>query len=265
VIEALLWDVDGTLAETERDGHRLAFNDAFAALGLAWRWDEARYGELLRITGGRERILFDLSTQPGAPATPAGREALARELHQCKNKAYEQRMLEGAITLRPGVPELLDEAAACGLRQAIVTTTSRANLMALLDHTLGRGARTCFHATVCGEDVAGKKPDPEAYHRALQQLGLPPQATLALEDSPAGVAAACGARVPVVVTRSAYFAQDAVPGALAVGPGLHTRLGWCPALPASGGDRRVALDDLFEWHARRGAVPRSGADRSDRD
>jgi HAD superfamily hydrolase (TIGR01509 family) len=256
MIQALLWDVDGTLAETERDGHLPAFNDAFTALGLPWRWSEARYGELLRITGGRERLLADMATHPDAPAAPAEREALARELHRRKNAAYEQRLAEGAIRLRAGVPQLLHEAASRGLRQAIVTTTSRANVAALLRHTLGASATGLFEATVCGEDVAAKKPDPEAYQQVLQRLGLEPRATLALEDSPAGVAAARGAGVPVVVTRSAYFAEDAVEGALdgvvAVGPGLHTRHGWRPALPGGGrADRLVSLDDLLEWRAPR--------------
>ncbi len=254
MITALLWDVDGTLAETERDGHRRAFNDAFAAMGLAWHWDEARYGELLRITGGRERILFDMGSQPDAPATLPEREALARELHRRKNAAYEQRLAEGRITLRPGVPELLHEAAARGLRMAIVTTTSRANVAALLRHTLGAAGQDLFEATVCGEDVAAKKPDPEAYRLALRQLALPPQATLALEDSPAGVAAARGAAVPVVVTRSAYFAADTVEGVVAVGPGLHTRQGWRPAPAEGAGHGRITLDDLLAWHARREVV-----------
>jgi HAD superfamily hydrolase (TIGR01509 family) len=262
VIEALLWDVDGTLAETERDGHRLAFNDAFAALGLSWQWSVARYGELLRITGGRERILSDMPTHPDAPATQSGRETLARELHGRKNLAYARRLAEGAITLRPGVPELLHEAAARGLRMAIVTTTSRANVEALLRHTLGAGSQGLFEAAICGEDVARKKPDPEAYGSALRRLGIDPPSTLALEDSPAGVAAARAADVPVVVTRSAYFAHDTVEGALAVGPGLHTRRGWQPALPAGDAedtrpDSRVTLDDLLGWHARAGTVSRS--------
>lgn len=262
MIEALLWDVDGTLAETERDGHRLAFNDAFAAMGLGWGWDVARYGELLRVTGGRERILADLPAHADAPPTAAEREALARELHRRKNIAYERRLAEGAISLRPGVRELLEEAAARRLRMAIVTTTSRANVTALLRHALGTTARPLFEAAICGEDVVAKKPDPEAYTLALQRLGLPPLATLAIEDSPAGVAAARAADVPVIVTRSAYFEADTVEGVLAVGPGLHTRSGWHPAPGGDGngeaGDGCVTLDDLLDWHARMDFVSQFG-------
>jgi HAD superfamily hydrolase (TIGR01509 family) len=258
MIEALLWDVDGTLAETERDGHRLAFNDAFAALGLGWRWSEARYGELLRVTGGRERILLDMATQPDAPGTQGEREALARELHRRKNTAYEARLAAGAICLRPGVAELLNEAVERPLRLAIVTTTSRANVQALLQYTRGAGALAQFEVVVCGEDVAAKKPDPEAYVLALAQLGLSPLATLALEDSPAGVAAARSADVPVLVTRSAYFPDDTVEGVVAVGPGLDTRQGWRPALEGSSTAQRITLDDLVEWHARMDLVSQFG-------
>jgi HAD superfamily hydrolase (TIGR01509 family) len=250
MIEALLWDVDGTLAETERDGHRLAFNDAFASMGLGWAWSEARYGELLRVTGGRERILADMPTHADAPATAPERETLARELHRRKNIAYERRLAEGDIALRPGVRELLDEAAARGLRMAIVTTTSRANVTALLRHALGPTPQPLFETAVCGEDVAAKKPDPEVYARALSALALGPLATLAIEDSYGGARAARAADVPVAVTRSVYFADEMVEGVVAVGPGLHARQGWRPA-PGIGADEGlVTLDDLIDWHAR---------------
>src|SRR5262249_30992666 len=81
-LRALIWDVDGTLAETERDGHRVAFNDAFAAANLPWRWSVERYGELLAISGGYERLLHDIAQRNDAPRAAAEREALARELHR---------------------------------------------------------------------------------------------------------------------------------------------------------------------------------------
>ena len=171
MIQALLWDVDGTLAETERDGHRPAFNQAFAALGLDWHWDELRYGELLRITGGRERLLADMATRSDAPPA-VERERLAQQLHRLKNRFYAERVAAGHIALRPGVRELVDEAGARGLRQAIVTTTSRSNVHALLLRHFGPQWQQRFPVQVCGEDVAAKKPDPEAHRRALQALGL---------------------------------------------------------------------------------------------
>jgi HAD superfamily hydrolase (TIGR01509 family) len=228
----------------------VAFNQAFEQLGLPWLWDIARYGELLRVTGGRERILADLRTRSDAPVSAGEREALALDLHQRKNKAYATLVADGGIGLRDGVVELLDEARARGLRQGIATTTSRDNVAALLSRQLGAAWAQRFDVIVCGEDVAAKKPDPEVYTRAVHALGLKPLQVLAIEDSPGGVAAAQAADVPVIVTRSAYFATDTVEGVLAVGPGLHTHHGWHP--PPLGGSRagRVTLDDLAEWHAR---------------
>lgn len=250
MIEALIWDVDGTLAETERDGHRVAFNHAFAAAGLPWHWEPAHYRELLRVTGGRERLLADMATRHDAPPQ-AERERLAVRLHRLKNGFYGELVAAGGIALRDGVRRLIEQAAARGLRQAIATTTSRANVDALLSRHFGAGWGRLFAVVVCGEDVAAKKPDPEVYLRALAALGLAAQSTLALEDSHAGVRAARAAGVPVVVTRSAYFADDPVEGALAAGPGLHTRQGWRPApSTAAGSDGPITLDDLDGWHDR---------------
>jgi HAD superfamily hydrolase (TIGR01509 family) len=249
MLQALLWDVDGTLAETERDGHRVAFNRAFETLGLPWRWDEARYGELLRVTGGRERLLADMAIRADAPVLADERDALARELHRLKNGFYAELVRGGGIALRPGVRELIEAAAARGLRQGIVTTTSRVNVEALLARHLGARWADRFAGVVSGEDVAAKKPSAEGYRRALDALRLAPLAALAIEDSCSGAAAARGADVPVVVVRSAYFADDVVDQAVAIGPGFETREGWQPA-PSSADDTAITLDDLIDWHAR---------------
>jgi HAD superfamily hydrolase (TIGR01509 family) len=248
-LQALLWDVDGTLAESERDGHRVAFNRAFEDAGLPWRWDEAHYGALLRITGGRERLLHDMAARADAPTLADERLALAAQLHQRKNAHYADIVAAGQIPLREGVLALIEEAAAAGLKQGIATTTSRTNLQALLQRHLGPRGPAVFSVTVCGEDVGAKKPDPEVYQRALADLGVSFVDALALEDSPGGVAAARAARVPVIVTRSAYFADDTIDAAIAIGPGLHTRRGWRPTAAAAG-DGPVRLDDLRDWHAR---------------
>jgi len=234
-LQALLWDVDGTLAETERDGHRVAFNLAFEDLQLPWQWDEARYGELLTVTGGRERLLADMATRADAPGTAGDREALARELHALKNRHYAALVHEGRLPLRPGVAALLDAAQAAGLRQAITTTTSRSNVDALLGVHLGPRWRDRFAVVVCGEDVRDKKPHPEVFHVALEALGLGPLEAVALEDSPGGVAAACAAEVPVIVTRSVYFETTTLEGAIAIGPGLDRRDGWTPSLRGTEG------------------------------
>lgn len=246
-MKALLWDVDGTLAETERDGHRVAFNLAFEALGLPWRWDEVHYGRLLAITGGRERLLHDMQSRSDAPALPQQREALAADLHARKNAHYA-RLVQQGMPLRPGVRELLDEGAALGMRMAITTTTSRSNVDALLGAHFGPRWAERFDAVVCGEDVQRKKPDPEVFQRALQMLRLGPLEALAIEDSPGGVAAARAAHVPVLVTRSAYFEGATLEGAVAIGPGLDRRDGWRPALPDPG-EGRITLRDLQQWHA----------------
>jgi phosphoglycolate phosphatase-like HAD superfamily hydrolase len=132
MLKAVLWDVDGTLAETERDGHRVAFNRAFESLGLAWRWDVDRYGELLAVTGGRERILHDMASRPDAPASEAAREQLARRLHARKTEIYAGIAGHGQLPLRPGVRELMEACLAQGVRMGIATTTSRPNVEALL-------------------------------------------------------------------------------------------------------------------------------------
>lgn len=258
--QALLWDVDGTLAETERDGHRVAFNAAFTSMGLPWHWSVAHYGALLRITGGRERLLADMAGRPETPALAGEREALARELHRRKNERYAGMVHEGAFALREGVRELIDEAAAAGLRQGIVSTTSRGNAQALLRRHFGAQWSRRFDVVVCGEDVAAKKPDPEAYLRALAALRLDAPRVVAIEDSPGGVAAARAAEVPVLVTRSAYFAADTVEGAIAIGPGLHQREGWQPAIAAAPASTsgRVTLADIRRWHARMEHVSQFG-------
>lgn len=249
-MKALIWDVDGTLAETELDGHRVAFNQAFESLGLPWRWDEAHYGRLLAVTGGRERLLHDMMSRTDAPVLLQQRQALAGALHAEKNRRYAQLVERGAIGWRPGVLDLMHEARARGLRQAVATTTSRSNLEALLQSQFGADAARWFEVRVCGEDVQRKKPDPEVYLIALQRLGLEPLEAVAMEDSPGGAAAARAAGLPVIVTPSRAFADATIDGATAIGPGLHTRQGWRPALrPFGSEDGRVTLDDLLDWCA----------------
>ena len=249
MLEAILWDVDGTLAETERDGHLVAFNAAFDELDIPWRWSEQRYGELLRVAGGFERLLFDMEAQPLAPALRDERAALARRIHAFKNRHYVELVASGALPLRAGVRELFDDCATEGLRMAIVTTTSRGNVQALLAAQIGADWESRFAAVVCAEDAPVKKPDPQAYLLVLERLQLQAERTVAIEDSAMGLAAATAAGIPVVITRSRYFPVDPVPGALAVGPSLGTRAGWLPGL--DGEPDRVGLADIRHWHATR--------------
>jgi HAD superfamily hydrolase (TIGR01509 family) len=243
--------VDGTIAETERDGHRVAFNRAFEERGLSWHWDEIRYGELLRVAGGRERLLHDMAGRDDAPESPGEREALAQVLHLRKNAIYAGLAGGGRIPLRPGVRELMEECRTRGVRLGIATTTSRANVGALLAAQLGPRWSNWFDAIVCGEDVVRKKPDPAVYEAALRGLGVGPLAAVAIEDSPAGLEAARAAGIPAVVTRSWYFTDVPLEGALAVGAGLDQPVSWRPSAP---GPLRVGLDDIRRWRAA-GAAP----------
>ncbi len=253
-LKALFWDVDGTLAETERDGHRVAFNMAFEACGIAWRWDEAHYGELLRITGGRERLMFDMNQRADAPAF-AERDGVARAIHAQKNAFYAEFVNAGGIPLRGGVLALMQQCRERGVRMGITTTTSRSNLEALMRVHLGAHWAEGFAVTVCGEDVQRKKPDPEVYLEALRALAIGPLEAVAIEDAPGGVAAARAADIAVVVTRSAYFAQAPIEGAVAVGPGLHDRRGWRPGLRLGATpDAAVDLDDIEAWCAQMDSV-----------
>ena len=249
-LKALLGDVDGTLAETERDGHRVAFNRAFEACGLPWQWSVERYGELLAVTGGRERLMHDMTTRLDAPTVHGEREALARRVHQRKNTLYAEFVSSHGIPLRPGVRALMEQCRTRGIRMAITTTTSKGNVDALLRAHLGAAWAGWFSALVCGDEVARKKPDPEVYVQALKRLGLGPLDTVAIEDSPGGVASARAADVPVVVTRSVYFAQATFEGAIAIGPGLDQRAGWRPEVPGTASSTLIGLDDLVAWHQR---------------
>lgn len=246
VLAAIVWDVDGTLAETERDGHRVAFNLAFEAFGLPWRWDERRYGDLLRVTGGRERLLADMAAHADAPTGAGERERLAAALHARKNTIYAERLRSEGIALRGGVAALIEQARERGLRQAIATTTSRSNLDALLRLHYGAQWHQRFDAVVCGEDVRRKKPDPEAHLQCLRLLSLDAKRAVAIEDSPMGAAAAHAAGIAVVLARSHYFADASAEHAVAAGPGLDARRGWEPT-SASGGDGPVMLEDIEAW------------------
>jgi HAD superfamily hydrolase (TIGR01509 family) len=253
MLRAILWDVDGTLAETERDGHLLAFNHAFETLGLPWRWSDARYGELLAVAGGRERLLYDMQSQPQAPPAGPQRLALIERIHHLKNQYYAAIVSAGALPLRAGVAELIADCAAAGVPMAIATTSSAANVAALLGAHLGAGWRTQFGAVVCAEQAPLKKPNPQVYLRALQTLDVVADDALAIEDSPAGIAAARAAGIAVVAVRSFYFAGIDVSAALSAGPSLGSARGWKPPAGAAGDDR-IALSDLVRWHRSRPAA-----------
>jgi len=213
MLRALIWDVDGTLAETERHGHCVAYNQAFEALGLHWRWDETLYAELLHVAGGRERLLHDMAARADAPPGGPQRDALARAIHERKNLAYISIVQEGVIALRPGVMRLVRECQQAGVMQAVATTSSRANVAALLQRNWGAQWREIFAVDVCAEDTPAKKPDPLAYTLALHRLGVAAEQAFVLEDSPVGLQAARAAGLRCGVTRSEFFADAVFEGA----------------------------------------------------
>ncbi|MBR1131067.1 HAD family hydrolase [Bradyrhizobium iriomotense] len=201
---ALIFDVDGTLAETE-ELHRQAFNHAFAHVGLDWQWDRAVYKDLLRVTGGKERMRAYHARLAIAPPLSDGDIA---ELHRIKTAHYAELIETGCCPLRPGVAELLAAAKARGQRLAIATTTSHGNIDALLSQALGTRWAADFEAIVAGDDVRHKKPAPDVYLEILARLKLEPTMCVAIEDSANGLIAASRAGVPVLITRSMFFGDD---------------------------------------------------------
>lgn len=213
---ALIFDVDGTLAETERHGHLPAFNDSFAANGLAWRWDEELYGRLLAVAGGKERLRFYAERYDPAVLARPDAEALLAAVHRDKTRRYQERVAAGAIPLRAGVARLINDARAAGLRLAIATTTAPDNVVALLRAGLGPEAESWFAAIGAGDMVAAKKPAPDVYLWVLARLGLPAAACLAIEDSAIGLRASRAAGIATVVVESSYTAGEDFTGARAV-------------------------------------------------
>lgn len=204
-LKALLFDVDGTLADTERDGHRIAFNRAFAEAGLDWDWPEDLYGELLAISGGKERMHHYLRHHVYAGGTPPVDEsARIPDLHASKNRFYWEMLRQGEIALRPGVERLLREAHQAGLRLAIATTTTRDNVTVLLQHTLGGEALDWFELIASADEVEDKKPSPAVYRYALDRLGLAADECIAFEDSENGYAAALAVGLKTIMTLNAY-------------------------------------------------------------
>ncbi len=197
---ALIFDVDGTMAETE-EVHRQAFNETFARVGIDWYWDRAIYKELLWVTGGKERMrAFDRTRAQGAMLS----EAQVAELHRLKTARYVELVAGGHCPLRPGVKALMTGAKHRGQRLAIATTTSRPNIDALLSVSLGQDWGDQFDAIVAGDEVPRKKPAPDVFLEVLARLGLPASDCVAIEDSHNGLVAASRAGIRVLITRSFY-------------------------------------------------------------
>lgn len=203
-LKALLFDVDGTLADTERDGHRVAFNQAFVDAGLDWDWSVAIYEDLLSVTGGKERIGFYLQKYQPDFSIDGGLTEFIAALHKAKTDHFLALLQQGLLPLRPGVERLLREAREEGLTLGIATTTTPANVSYLLEATLGADSPDWFDVIAAGDIVPAKKPAADIYVYALQKLGLNADECIAFEDSGNGIRSSRGAGLKTIVTINDY-------------------------------------------------------------
>lgn len=215
-LRALIFDVDGTLAETE-EVHRQAFNQTFTEAGLAWHWERQDYKRLLKVTGGKERMAAHRASVGAGPT-----DAEIATLHRLKTARYAQIVASGGVALRDGVAELIVVARAQGLRLAVATTTNRPNVDALCLACWGKAADQVFDVIAAGDEVAAKKPAPDVFLLALQRLGVKADQALAFEDSRNGLLSAQAAGLRVVITPSVYTAEDDFAGADWTLPSLAT-------------------------------------------
>lgn len=257
-IEALIFDVDGTMADTE-EAHRMAFNNAFERFRLGWTWSRDAYRGLLHTTGGKERIAAYLATK--TLSTPERRRLteLIPAVHAEKTKFYSSFVADGAVPLRPGVERLAQEALEAGCRLAIASTTTAANIDALLRSAFGERGLTMFSVVACGDQVRAKKPAPDIYRLALSHLGLQPDQAVAFEDSHNGLKAATGAGLWTVVTPTFWTEDHDFDGAALVLPQLGE-----PDQPLPGEPGNVLRDagwlGFGEVARRADQRPRSGID-----
>jgi HAD superfamily hydrolase (TIGR01509 family) len=218
-VPALIFDCDGVLADTERDGHRPAFNQTFAEAGLPVRWSEEEYADKLRIGGGKERmaslLTADFVREHGLPADPDGQRELLADWHRRKTATYKEMVRAGRLPGRPGIARIVDEALAAGWSLAVASTSAEESVRAVLEHVVGADVAAHFDV-FAGDVVPAKKPDPAIYLLALERLDVDADDAIVVEDSRNGLLAAVGAGLRCVVTVSGYTAQEDMSEALLV-------------------------------------------------
>ena len=207
MMKAMIFDSYGVLVDTERDGHRVAFNRAFAAKGLNVEWDVAMYGELLKIAGGKERMKHYFQ-QHGYPQGVADKDAFIKEMHKLKTDLFMQIIASGELPLRPGVTRLIDEAIADGMTMAICTTSNERAIQMIAEKLLGPKRKSKFSEILAGDVVKHKKPDPEIYNLAAERLSLDGSQCVVIEDSRNGMLAAKAAGMHCVITTSSYTKEE---------------------------------------------------------
>jgi HAD superfamily hydrolase (TIGR01509 family) len=218
-VPALIFDCDGVLADTERDGHRPAFNETFAELGLPVQWSEAEYGVKLGIGGGKERMASLLTDAFVAanhlPADAEGQRALLADWHRRKTAKYKAIVQAGRLPGRPGIARIVDEAIGAGWTLAVASTSAEESVRAVLQHAVG-DANAARFAVFAGDVVPAKKPDPAIYDLALERLKLSPRDAIVIEDSRNGLLAAVAAGLRCVVTVSSYTTEEDMSDAVLV-------------------------------------------------
>lgn len=245
---ALIFDCDGVLADTERDGHLPAFNQTFQEFGLPISWSQERYGELLEIGGGKERMASVITPDFAAAHGHAGEEArgeLIGQLHKRKSALFQEMARAGELPARPGIHRIITDALAEGWTVAIASTSAEPSVRAVLEHAVGAEAAARCHV-FAGDIVEHKKPAPDIYLKVLDDLGLDPSDCLVFEDSGIGCASAVAAGLTTLVTVSTYTAADDFTGAIRVVEHLGEPGNPVPATASAGdlGGRVIELADL---------------------
>ncbi len=208
---SLIFDCDGVLADTERDGHRVAFNQTFREFGLPVQWDEDAYGEALKVAGGKERMAAllteDFVRDAGLPTDPDGQADAVAGWHRRKTEIYTEMVSAGMLPARPGVARVAADAIAAGWSVAVASTSSEASVRAVLEHVVGPASAERF-LVLAGDVVPKKKPAPDIYLLALERLGADPADSLVIEDSRNGLLSAVGAGLPCLVTVNGYTERE---------------------------------------------------------